>query len=347
MNVKSYAKVGAAFGAAALGLGILAAPASADPATATDYRILSAIGSDTTQYVMNGLANGTGVVNSGGAKIISSWDAVQPATGADPFVTKPGCSYTRAEANGSTNGINRLSDDISNGGSTCVDIARSSRGPKTTVPGTDLTFVPYARDAVTYATDLGSTVPTNLTIAQLASIYKTCAYTDAGGVSRTVQPLLPQAGSGTRTYFLTSIGVTEAQITTAKATCGLQDNVQEHDGTAIANANQLVPYSVAQWIAQGKGLADVPNRKGESRLRSIAGSVPTTGSGTSLALNPGFIFSRDVYNVVQTTRLSEAAISEALTDICAASATIQNYGFGTISNCGDTTTPALKGGLYS
>ena len=60
-----------------------------------------------------------------------------------------------------------------------------------------------------------------------------------------------------------------------------------------------MPYSVAQWIAQGKGLSDVPNRRGESRLRSIDGESPTTGTGTAIALNPTFIFSRDVYNVVR------------------------------------------------
>ncbi|MER6529263.1 hypothetical protein [Streptomyces sp. NPDC001508] len=338
MNVKSYAKVGAAVGAAVLGLGILAAPASADPSSSTDYRTLAAVGSDTTQYVVNGLANGTAVVDSTGAKIIASWDAVTPTGGTDPYKTKAAaeCQYTRAQTNGSGNGIARLSEDITNGGATCIDIARSSRGPKASVPGTDLTYVPFARDAVTYATDLGSTVPSDLTVAQLKSIYTNCTYTDATGV-HTVAPLLPQAGSGTRQYWLDSIGVT------TPGAC-VNGTVQEHDGTAITAANQLVPYSVAQWIAQGKGLSDVPNRRGESRLRNIAGQSPTTGSGSSIALNTSFIFSRDVYNVVQTSRLNETAISSALSKICAAGTVIQNYGFGTISNCNART---VTGGLNS
>ncbi|MET8645375.1 hypothetical protein [Streptomyces sp. NPDC004675] len=341
MNVKSYAKVGAAVGAAVLGLGILTTPASADPSSLTDYRTLAAVGSDTTQYVMNGLANGTEVVvGTGGNKIVASWNAVGGL--GDPYKTKPTpatsteCQYTRANTNGSSNGIARLSEDITNGGTTCIDFARSSRGPKASVPGTDLTYVPFARDAVTYATDLNSTVPANLTKAQLASIYTNCTYTDATG-THTVAPLLPQAGSGTRQYWLDSIGVT------APGAC-VNDTVQEHDGTAITAANQLMPYSVAQWIAQGKGIAEVPNRRGESFLRKIEGQSPTAGSGSSLALNPTFIFSRDVYNVVQTSRLNEAAISEALSDICAASNTIKTYGFGTISNCNART---LTGGLNS
>ncbi|MEU0964706.1 substrate-binding domain-containing protein [Streptomyces sp. NPDC005917] len=337
MNVKSYAKVGTAVGAAVLGLGILSSPASADPSSLTDYRTLAAVGSDTTQYVMNGLANGTDVVDASGKPVIASWNAVGGL--GDPYNTKAtGCTYTRAQTNGSSNGIARLSEDIANGGITCIDMARSSRGPKASVPGTDLTYVPFARDAVTYATNLGSTLPTNLTKAQLASIYTNCTYVDAtSGATVTVAPLLPQAGSGTRQYWLDSIGVT------TPGTC-VNQTIQEHDGTAMTAANQLMPYSVAQWIAQGKGFADVPNRRGTSRLRNIEGQSPTTGTGTALALNPTFIFSRDVYNVVQTSRLTEPTISKALSDICKASATIQNYGFGIISNCNART---LTGGLNS
>ncbi|GGJ21229.1 hypothetical protein [Streptomyces brasiliensis] len=342
MNVKSYAKVGAAVGAAVLGLGILTTPASADPSSLTDYRTLAAVGSDTTQYVMNGLANGGAVVDAGNNNVIASWNAVDGL--GDPYKTKPTpassteCQYNRADTNGSSNGLGRLAEDIANGGTTCIDIVRSSRGPKTS--GTDLTYVPFARDAVTYATDLGSTVPTSLSKDQLRQIYTDCTYTDDTG-THTVAPLLPQAGSGTRQYWLDSIGVP------TPGACVTQ-GIQEHDGTAITAANQLMPYSVAQWIAQGKGIAEVPNRRGESRLRSITGGAagsenPTTGSGTALALNPNFVFSRDVYNVVQTSRLnSDATISKALSDICAAGTTIQNYGFGVISNCNDRT---LTGGL--
>ncbi|MEU1535888.1 hypothetical protein ABZ460_41855, partial [Streptomyces fagopyri] len=53
-----------------------------------------------------------------------------------------------------------------------------------------------------------------------------------------------------------------------------------------------MPYS----IAQGKDFADVPNRRGESCLRNINGTTPTTGSGSAPALNTAFDagFPRDV-----------------------------------------------------
>ncbi|MER5194971.1 hypothetical protein ACWD3J_21415 [Streptomyces sp. NPDC002755] len=336
MNVKSHAKVGAAFGVAALGLGILAAPASADPNPITDHRQLAGVGSDTTQYVMNGLGD---VITNANGKVIASWNA----TPTDPAVTtittknpttSPSCTLNRP--NGSSNGIVALNNDIT-AGTGCVDFARSSRGP-VDFTTSDLTFVPYAKDGVTYATDLGSTVPTNLTKAQLASIYTNCTYTNASGTSVTVAPLLPQTGSGTRTFWLSAIGVSESQV----GSCVTQ-GVQEHDGTAITAGNQLMPYSIAQWIAQGKGFADVANRRGESRLRSINGTAPTTGSGTALALNTAFDagFLRDVYNVVPTARLSDAVIADTFvgsaSKVCSNGSTINSYGFGTVANCGATT----------
>ncbi|MEV7285202.1 hypothetical protein AB0O01_11675 [Streptomyces sp. NPDC093252] len=342
MNVKSRAKVGAAvLGAAAIGVGALSTPASADYTT-PPFRPLAGVGSDTTQYVVNGL--GEVVVDASGNKLVGSWNATGSATitPKDP-VTAPHCANI-PRPNGSSAGIDRLYSEYTNPASDCVDFARSSRGPATAGP--ELTWIPFGKDAVTYATDLGSTLPTNLSIAQLASIYKTCTFVDAGVTKTVSKALLPQTGSGTRTYWLSSIGVTEPEIATAKAAGCVDDTVQEHDGIAIANGTQIMPYSVAQWIAQGKGFADVPNRRGESRLRNIAGVAPTTGSGATLALNPNFTFARDVYNVVRSDRLADPAIVRAFvgatSQVCLNLATIKNYGFGDLaadsaaSDCGDT-----------
>ncbi|MFE2039868.1 hypothetical protein ACFXAZ_02885 [Streptomyces sp. NPDC059477] len=347
MNVKSRAKVGAAvLGAAAIGVGVLSTPASADYPT-PPFRPLAGVGSDTTQYALNGL--GDVVLDTSGNKLIGSWNA----TGSATITPKDGTVAATAHCaginrpNGSSAGIDRLILDVNNTAQAdCVDFARSSRGPSTA--GTNLTFIPFGKDAVTYATDLGSTLPTNLTATQLQSIYRNCTFVDAGVTKTVSKALLPQAGSGTRTYWLSSIGVTEAEITTAKAAGCVDDSVQEHDGIAIANGTQIMPYSVAQWLAQGKGFADVPNRRGESRLRNIAGVAPTTGTGTAIALNPNFTFARDVYNVVPTAKLTDPSIARAFvgasSQVCLNIATTKNYGFGDLSadtapsSCGDTTT---------
>ncbi|MGW4736304.1 hypothetical protein ACWEQC_45430 [Streptomyces shenzhenensis] len=345
MNVKSYAKVGAAVGAAVFGIGILAAPASADPNPATDKRILAGAGSDTTQYVMNGLANGTTVVNSGGAKILASWDAIPPSGVADNISTKAsGCTFARSTVNGSSNGINKLIAEIDDTTTTdCVDFARSSRGVATA--GTKLTFIPFAKDAVTYASRLGSTVPTNLTRADLIKLYTCTADRPAG-----IKPLLPQAGSGTRSFWLQWLSDTSTPITPGSCVNeGLSQAPQEHDGTALTANDQIMPYSIAQWLAQGKGLSDVPNRRGQSWIRSINSVSPTNGTGSATVLNPQFPAAREVYNVVSTARLGESAIAEAFvgagSDVCSAASlsVIQTYGFGNLAddgnpdtNCGDT-----------
>ncbi|MFJ6568102.1 hypothetical protein ACIQNU_11800 [Streptomyces sp. NPDC091292] len=345
MNVKSRAKVGAAvLGAAALGVGSLASPASADYTT-PPFRPLAGVGSDTTQYVMNAL--GEVAVNAGGNKLIGSWNATGSATitPKDPAMA-PHCSNI-ARPNGSSYGIGRLIGDINNTAqSDCVDFARSSVGP--VVAGNRLTFIPFAKDAVTYATNLGSTLPTNLSIAQLQSIYRNCTFVD-GGVTKTVsKALLPQLGSGTRTYWLSAINVTEAEIATAKAAGCANDTIQANDGTALANGTQIMPYSVAQWISQGKSLPNVPNRRDEARLRSIEGRLPTTGPPAALVVNLDFTFTLDVYNVVPTAKLGDANIARAFvgpnSEVCKNIATTKNYGFGDLSadsqpsNCGDTNT---------
>src|SRR5262249_37478061 len=102
----------------------VAGPASADPVTS-----LVGVGSDTTQDVVDAIADQIG----GG--LIGSWDAVNPSdhkTTHDLISPKRGCTMTRP--NGSGEGVNALR--ISLGGTAtpladppelgCVDFARSS-----------------------------------------------------------------------------------------------------------------------------------------------------------------------------------------------------------------------------
>ncbi|MFF2525077.1 hypothetical protein [Streptomyces liangshanensis] len=318
MNVKSYARIGAVVGAAALGLGLLTTPASADPPS---VRVLAGTGSDTTQDVLNGLGN---TVDSGAT--IASYNA----TGSATIQTRAsGCVIARP--NGSSAGIDALRTAVDTA-SGCLDFARSSRTPADTTT-TDLTWIPFAKDAVSYAYRSGSGLPTNLTTAQLKSVYE-CTLTSLNGVALT--PLLPQASSGTRQFFLSSIGVTTPG---ACVTSGSQEN----DGTVLDTAGDIAPYSVAQYYAQGRGIAGVPNRRGSSLLGSVNGQAPRIGT----TLNPNFPYLRDVYNVVPTNKLTVSPISTTFvgstSKVCNAvtTAAIANYGFGGLgSACGSTT---LKG----
>ncbi|WP_435974379.1 hypothetical protein [Streptomyces sp. Qhu_M48] len=322
MNVKSRARIGAALGVAALGLGVALAPAAqADPNPVTQYRTLAGVGSDTTQDVLNGLGNV--VTNSIGQKIIASWDATGTAT----VKTKAtGCVINRP--NGSSAGIDALRNAVDNN-TGCLDFARSSRTPADTTT-TDLTWIPFAKDAVSWVKRSDSALPTNLTAAQLKGVYE-CTTTSLNGVALT--PILPQASSGTRQFFLASIGVT------TPGAC-VQQGVQENDGTVLDSAGDIAPYSVAQYTAQEKLV--VTDRRGAAVLGSIGGVAPRNADKT---LNLSFPFVRDVYNVVPTAKLTNATIASTFvgstSKVCAAGATISNYGFGTLgAGCGTTT---LKG----
>ncbi|MFD8015950.1 substrate-binding domain-containing protein [Streptomyces sp. NPDC058955] len=322
MNVKSRARIGAALGVAALGLGVALAPAAqADPNPVTQYRTLAGVGSDTTQDVLNGL--GDVVVNAFGQKIIASWNATGTAT----IKTKAtGCVINRP--NGSSAGIDALRNAVDTN-SGCLDFARSSRGPVDTST-TDLTWIPFAKDAVSWVKRSDSTLPSDLTATQLKDIYE-CNLTSLNGVALT--PLLPQANSGTRQFFLSSIGVT------TPGSCVTQ-GAQENDGTVLDTAGDIAPYSVAQYTAQEKGA--VADRRGAAVLGSVGTVAPRNADKT---LNLSFPFVRDVYNVVPTAKLTNATVASTFvgssSKVCAAATTITTYGFGTLgAGCGTTT---LKG----
>lgn len=320
MNVKSRARIGALVGATALAVGALAVPAAADPA-AGDYRVLAGVGSDTTQDVLNGLGNAID-----GGDVVASYNATGSAT-----VKTRATNCVIPRSNGSSAGIGALNNAVDNN-TGCIDFARSSRGVANDAT-TDLTFIPFGKDAVTFAVRGDSALPKALTTAQLTAVY-TCETTTLNGVALT--PLLPQAGSGTRSFFLGALGLTEDTF----GSC-VDDTVQEHNGEELDSAGDIAPYSIAQYIAQGNQPGDVVDRRGFSVLGSVDGVQPTLANGT---LNTAFPFNRDVYNVVPTAKLTDATIDATFvgtdSEVCSQSAVIQEYGFGTVTNCGSTT---LKG----
>jgi hypothetical protein len=287
---------------------------------------------------------------------VGSWDATGSAT---IQVTAAGSAFARP--NGSGNGIKALSRSIDGTPYNLVNItgqldyARSSRGPAAggDLAGGALTFVPIARDAVTYASN---GIQGNLTVAQLSTIYT--APTAAGAVVGGVQtfPTLPSVGSGTRAFFLGAIGVTEAQVG-AFVTQGVQENTA--DGIADT-AGKVVPFSAASWIAQFNGAAPshiataiaAGTTLGTPLLDGLGASVPATmTNGTKIAPNPPYYgnatFGRDVYTVVQTTRLSSglpddaslvaqfagpgAAVASVASDTI-----VQTFGFQAVDYAGDT-----------
>ncbi|MDR1426836.1 MAG: hypothetical protein LBJ08_03645 [Bifidobacteriaceae bacterium] len=330
-----------------------AAPAMADPTPGT-YPPLAGTGSDTTQFVLGGLAQA--ILDGEGQPIIGSFDAVDPESSQPGGLIKPtatGTDFNRP--NGSGAGLRALAASINpegtrtqprtDGTTTNVDItgqldfARSSSGPSGA--GSDLTFIPFAQDAVSYAYARlgGSTVPTNLSLSELALIYDRTVVRFYGddGAWHDYSPRLPQASSGTRSFFLSKLGLTEADVSWISSSTF----VQENDGSEIDQVGEIVPFSVGSYVAQVNEKVPDTVTDNDVQLGRVNGLQPVIDG----VPNPAFPVSRLVFNVVETSRLSGTSAEDLLlqsvfagsqSQICQAEAVIEAYGFAAISNCGDT-----------
>jgi hypothetical protein len=366
-------KVAATF--AALGIAVtgvsLVAPASADP-VANTYAI---VGSDTLEDAVNSIVNGVSgstvraITNN---STMGSFDA----TGSPCIQTKAFSSrFTRP--NGSSDGLRALVKSMkgtlytSSGANKAncdrdnvlitglVDIARSSSNPGASNPDANaatlttertLAWFPFGRDAMAYAyrSAVGSSTATvnrddstalatgieSLTKNQLTDIFA-CTLREIDG--QTVTPVIPQAGSGTRSSWLTALGLNETTlvtvdegevtVTTGVTRRGCVEVGQEHDGKSLKVRNAIMPMSVSRWVAMAQGLS--VNKVGSailagSSLVSNGGSsqAPVTGTGTSMVPNTLYYadttWGRETWLVVDYDRVTvgrtgyDAALAMAL-----------------------------------
>jgi phosphate transport system substrate-binding protein len=342
-----------------------AGPALADPpkgVTPAPGSVVSA-GAQTTEYVSDALSTAWDSKFPSKTQIYS-WDALN-AQGVDNNIAfKSGCAKF-LRPNGASPGIAALSTDA--GGTTkghpCLDVARSSRAPKSTDP-TNLSFIGFGLDNVTYASlAKGSNAPHNLTITDLNEIY-TCSVTNwdkfPGGKNAPIKPLLAQSGAGTVTFFLNAIGVT-----TPGPCVNEPGTLEENEGVNPIfknNKDAIIPFSAGDWVAQAYHSAKCLNtsctfvngvtckpKTGQNKygcdlngvlgLNDINGTSPVKGTGSKTVLNPpasaaksGFTnaFVRNLYDVVRGTK----TIPKYLVPFfgpkgwyCTNSTTLKNYGF--------------------
>lgn len=322
----------------------VAAPAFGDPPSGVTPKrnAIVGVGSDTTEYFVDQLALAYDAQSPAPKRLLFSWDA----TGTSPITTKVGATAI-PRPNGSGSGISAL---INNTVAT-VDFARSSRGRSASDPA-NISFMAFGKDAVTAAVQSTTHAPKNLTTTQLRNIYTCTAtqWTDVGGTSSaTIQPFLPQSGSGTRAFFESAIGVTDAQI----GGCVTQ-GVQENEGTdpgLVGNVDAIVPYSVAKYIAQvyhsGAGQNDFGSDvHGTLKLDRVNSTNPTQTLNGVVRINPNFTptFVRTVYNVVRQDATQSDGIPAYLRVLFGrngflckhASTIVANYGFLPLtgSQCG-------------
>jgi ABC-type phosphate transport system substrate-binding protein len=329
---RSHRIVVAALAMAAMGLA--AGAAQADPTGPPTYRDIVGVGSDTTEFVVGGLAD---AITVGGNKVLGSYDSTPAGniTTKDPAGANPNCTIPRPANSGE--GVNALVA-AQDGNTGCVQFARSSSNSSASFPGKNLTYIPFAVDAVTYSVRSDSSISKKLTTAQLKSIYN-CT---APGAGTTYKPLLPKFGSGTRSFFLSSLGLTNSATYTTTFPCvadkdGTGADIQENTGTFLTLPQHIAPYSIAQYQSQVNGVT--PAVQGKAVLATLNNVSPTS-------LNTSSSFKRDVYNVVPTGKLGTAPYDSVFVGtgsaICSNADLIKRYGFGVATNCGDTVivTPA-------
>lgn len=315
-------KFALAAGACLAAMALLAPSALAEPTGPPTFRALAGTGSDTTQDVLNGLSevvlgDDPNIPGPDNSKLIGSYDAGPLPLGnittkgsgfPSPVPAPPDdgdCTFIRPS--GSTNGVRALVRERARvaveGGKPCLDFARSSADTSTSseFAGTGLTYIPFATDALVYATRSDSTISRNLTRDQLRQIYD-CALPPAAQAN--FRPLLPQFGSGTRTFFLQSLGFAEsANFTTENPCVSDRDptnpslGLLENTGTLLTDPRHVAPYSIAQYQAQITGT--IPDVTGAAVLRNV-NSVAPIGKNPAAA------------NVTYATR-SDSTVSRNLT----------------------------------
>jgi len=354
-----------------------AGAALADPSSSPAVTSIVAVGSDTTQFLSDQIStdyNATTPTNP-----FYSWDAVNPSTGlpGDTISTKndANCSLTRP--NGSGAGIAQLQNKLkaTNGTDYCVDIARASRNIQSS-DGTGLTSVLFAKDLITYATNSGGNGVTNLTDTDLTAIF-TCnaslispsysgavKWNEVGGTSTdAIIPVLPQSSSGTRSQWLSDIGVTTPGSCVVNGTYG-GNAIEENEGnnavfTATGNPtgykDVLGIFSGGSYVSQVYTLHS-PDTHGTLLLQDIDSKAPLTATHTintaGLSAFPA-TYIRGLYYVTLNAGTASAPkvptspidltklLGQGNTSgwICgtAAATDIKNFGFATASNCGALT----------
>jgi ABC-type phosphate transport system substrate-binding protein len=390
-----------AVGALALTAATVAAvPAMADPINSHKHKVTPAaydivsVGSESIAFISDQLSfnyNKTVKHHSPTHPFYYSWDGVpagSPNNTSQHVTLKAGCKNLRPD--GSSAGITALTTY----GTTkfrgkkypCVDFARSSRARKT--EGTNVAFDQLWNDAVTYSSTKTTNVPNNLTQAQLTEIFG-CTVpaangfaantwgallgSGAKGASQAIDPVLPQSGSGTLSFFTGVLGVAQTEPTCGTA-AGLSTDQQPEENEGISkvflsggkpNPNVIFPFSVGVWIAQQFHSAKCGHRP--SKTQNLFGCAengvlhldgikvggkavaPTTGSGSKTVTNSKWRatpFERALYAVVVTNTPTKP-ISSRLAGLlgpkgyfCSSkqAKVVSNYGFERDPLCGIAST---------
>jgi hypothetical protein len=372
---------------ALLGTGLLVGSAAADP---QQYSAAVGVGAPVLDGVMNalgGFANGVehAAINSGtssGSKHIVSFDANLAAGTSDTCITTKLNGPTFTRPSGTAGGLHALWaasglsasgwDGTAIGAATpCttgadiggqIDFARSVDGPATGDTGTDLTYIPFGREAASFAYYRPAGTP----VSQLSPADLTALFTTGPAVINgvTIVPCGIAIDTGTYSFWNRITGASSGQEEAATSMCNaLLGRAGENDAAALkARGDALVAlaghsgdeviigYSTSAYIAQSNGvsLGTPPVSVGLGAVLGL-GSATTRFGGIRIPIDDFYAdptFGRDVYVVLPTSvvvgagnRALKALFVGAGAAICAASTqtTINTFGFVSSAACGTTT----------
>ena len=193
--------------------------------------------------------------------------------------------------NGSGAGYNALKADVAAGAHN-IDFARASSAR---TGGATYSSVTLGTDVLAMLTSSTTNAPAGgLTLAQLTEIYKCSAgYTDwssanlGSGTAGTIIPLLPQVGSGTRSSFLTALGLTDSTI--GACTVNAEENDPEAIDASGSAANAIEPMSSGRLnMYLGKDSAGTSLGTGyfldpSCAYAQVAAAVAATGTNAARA----------------------------------------------------------------
>ena len=315
----------------------LIAPAHADPATTPVAGDIVGVGSDTSMYALSYLANGNAGVagyNAGkapGAQLVSfdakTVDAAGTQTNSATVVLRAGTAAV-TRPNGSGDGKKTLFGASNN---VEVNFARSSSALSTAESDAGLVAFPFAKDTLAMAVAQTTNAPTALTEAQIVEIYKGTItnWSQVGGADGVIVPLIPQPGSGTRSFFDAELKRMNAGSTVVTAPS--VKPVQEHDDSPIkGDPNAIAPFSVGRagllgtlrietGFSAARALYNVVRQPDVSSTWAQGIFGPTgfvcSPAATSLILDAGFeqLLSQANGGKCGVTTTSSTAVSDLLT----------------------------------
>lgn len=352
-----------AAGAMILGTG---SAAHADPPTG-QYRQFAGVGARADANLWEALSSGTPAVDYGRAQIasVASYSAAggsgqQIRTRSNgPLFARPGFDLdaliTLSQAHyapylGFTDDSYATRVSVKDQ----VDFARIPTRPSSDLPGTDLTWMPFVRDAISVVGQGLDPRITSLTRVELQALYecRSAGHISAArglayvgdGFRQELHPTIP-SGENVQTAFENAAGIDEF----GSCVPLYPDSRPENNGTIVTQVGQIQPFAVSSWIAQKNGVATNTVSDPGLRMLAIGGKAPTSGKAPALMPGPLFgaaavaptpgAFAHDVYNVIDHTTvgtpLETALTTDARTGL--ARTVINRFGFKNLDYLGDRT----------